>query len=149
MRAIRFAVLPLGVALGACLWEPWAKPQPPVELAGNDWRLLELRLPPADPLVPDDPLKYALSFGRNGQVSARVDCNRQSGPWRTTPDGEIQIGPLLASTRAMCPASPITERFAQDLPRMTSYHVVGERLMLDAGRAQYLFERYDPRSSPR
>ena len=66
---------------GCCVLLACASSPPPFDLAGSDWRLVELASPE---------------------------------------QGEIVIGPELASTRAMCPPSPLTERFAQDLPRMTS-----------------------------
>lgn len=60
-------------------------------------------------LTPDDKAKYTVAFGTDGRVSARIDCNRGSGMWKSPGPGQLEFGPL-AMTMAMCPPAPLNNR---------------------------------------
>ncbi len=73
--------------------------------------------------VPDKTL-YTVSFGRDGRVAMRLDCNRASGSWRAEPastsGGSLQFG-ALAMTRALCQPGSLDTRIARDMPYVRSY----------------------------
>jgi para-nitrobenzyl esterase len=66
-------------------------------------------------LKPDDPSKYTLSFGADGRLSARIDCNRGSAAWTSPEAGRLQLGPM-ALTRAMCPPGSLHDQIVRQLP---------------------------------
>lgn len=108
---------------------------PPVSLAGTSWRLVALQS--SDDAIgvvhPDDPAKYELSFGADGRVAARLDCNRGSAAYSlATTDkakGAINFGPMVM-TRAMCPAGSLDTRVGRELSFVRSYLLNGDRLTL-------------------
>src|SRR5258705_9442999 len=87
------------IVLAACHTTQDVK-SPPAGLAGTSWRLVSLQS--SDDAIgvvrPDDPAKYELSFGADGRVAARLDCNRGSAAYsQATTDkekGAINIGPM-------------------------------------------------------
>lgn len=136
----------LCAGLSACT----SLPPAPV-LDGTAWRLLRFESPDdaAPVLRPGDPQAYTLSFGQDGRLAARLDCNRGSGPWQATAadaqGGSLRIGPL-ASTRALCAPDPIGKRLPRDLEDITSYRlrdgILYTSLPVDAGI--YVWERIAP-----
>jgi para-nitrobenzyl esterase len=42
--------------------------------------------------TPDEKSKYTISFGSNGRVTARVDCNRATSTWKVNAKGELEFG---------------------------------------------------------
>ena len=86
--------------LAGCVQMP-AQPAPD-GLAGTSWQLVKFQGGDDTVLMPDDKTKYTLAFGADGFVSARIDCNRGRGTWRSAGKGQLEFGPM-ASTRAMCP----------------------------------------------
>jgi para-nitrobenzyl esterase len=107
----------------------------PVGLAGTSWRLVALQSSDdATGVVhPDDPAKYELSFGADGRVAARLDCNRGSAAYSlATTDkekGAINIGPMVM-TRAMCPPGSLDTRIGRELSFVRTYLLKGDRLTL-------------------
>ncbi len=89
---------------------------------------------------PDDRSKYTLTFGENGQLSARLDCNRGAGTWRNeisnATGGTLAVGPM-AVTKALCPAPTIGELIERQLPYVRSFTIRDGRLnmalMADGG----------------
>src|ERR1041385_9497216 len=47
-------------------------------LNGTSWQLVKFQGPDERTFAPDDKSKYTITFGINGRVTARVDCNRAS-----------------------------------------------------------------------
>lgn len=114
----------------------------PMGLEGSRWRLEAIQsMDDAQGTTrPADPASYTLAFGRDGRLSARLDCNRGTGPWTSEPadatGGSLAIGPL-AMTRAMCPPPSLGDKVARDLGYVRSYVLQGGRLytslMADGG----------------
>jgi para-nitrobenzyl esterase len=108
---------------------------PSASLAGTSWRLVALES--SDDKIgvvrPDDPAKYELTFGSDGRVAARLDCNRGSAAYSlATTDkekGAINLGPMVM-TRAMCPAGSLDTRVGRELGFVHSYLLHGDRLTL-------------------
>jgi para-nitrobenzyl esterase len=80
-------------------------------------------------LAPDDKAKYTLAFGSDGSLSARIDCNRGRGTWKSTGPGQVELG-LLALTRAMCPPESLHDRIVKHWSFIRSYVVKDRHLYL-------------------
>jgi heat shock protein HslJ len=80
-------------------------------------------------LVPDDKSKYTITFGKDGRVSARIDCNRGSGTWKSAGANQLRFGPLML-TRAMCPPGSLHNRIAKDWSAVRSYVIKDGHLFL-------------------
>ena len=81
-------------------------------LAGTSWQLVEFNGSADTAIIPDDRTKYTITFGGDGRVSARIDCNRGSGIWRSAGSNHIMFGPL-ALTRAMCPPGSLHDQIVK------------------------------------
>lgn len=106
------------------------------ELAGTSWRLVRFEGGDGTVLTPDDPSKYTLTFAPAGPLTARIDCNRGTGTWKSSGANHLEFGPL-ALTRAMCPPGSLHDHLVKQLPYVRSY-VLRDRhlylsLMADGG----------------
>ena len=121
----------------ACSRSPWSwaarkRRQPDsTGLAGTSWQLLRFRGGDDKVLTPGDGTQYTLAFGADGRVSARIDCNRGSGAWKSDGKGQIEFGPM-AVTRAMCPpgSMPMHDHILKQLPHIRSYVIKDGHLFL-------------------
>jgi para-nitrobenzyl esterase len=116
-----FALLVLGCAE--------APPQPAAQgLVGPVWHLVRFRGGDDKVMIPGDRTSYTLQFQADGRVSARIDCNRGSGSYKTA-GSQIEFGPM-ALTRAMCPPGSMHDHVVKQLPHIRSYVVRDGRLFL-------------------
>jgi membrane-bound inhibitor of C-type lysozyme len=116
-------------------------------LAGSSWRLVEIQS--SDDRIgttrPDDPAKYTLALGADGRASLRLNCNRGTGPWSSTPtgadSGSFSLGPL-AVTKAFCPPPSLDDRIARDSQYIRTYLLRNGRLYLNlmADGGTYVWE---------
>lgn len=92
-------------------------------------------------ITPGDASKYTIAFGTDGNVSARIDCNRGRGTWKSSGPGRLEFGPL-ALTRAMCAPAVLNDRLPTDLPAVGSYAIRNGHLFLTllADSGVYEFE---------
>jgi para-nitrobenzyl esterase len=90
------------------------------KLDGTSWQLVKFQGSDDKTLTPDDRAKYTIAFGADGRVSARIDCNRGTGTWKSSGTNQLQFGPL-ASTRAMCPPGSLYDRIVKDWEFVRSY----------------------------
>jgi hypothetical protein len=100
--------------LAGCAAAPAARPAAQ-GLAGTAWAL-EAVVSMADDqptLRPDDPARYTLVFGANGQAQLRLDCNRASAAWQAEPAPGASAALLV-----------------RDLPYVRSYVIESGRLHL-------------------
>src|SRR5262245_38810117 len=100
-------------------------PPPPsasVELVGTSWQLVQFQsMDDTVPvLTPDDGAKYTIEFGDGGKLTARIDCNRGVGTWKSSGPSQIEFGPL-ALTRAQCPPGSLHAQIARQSPFIRSY----------------------------
>ena len=98
-------------------------------LGGTSWQLIGFSGGDGAKLAPDDRSKYALTFGTDGMVSARIDCNRGRGSWKSTEPGQLEFG-ALATTRAMCAPGSMHDQIVKHLPAVRTYVVKGGHLFL-------------------
>jgi heat shock protein HslJ len=89
-------------------------------LTGTSWQLVKFQGSDDTPLTPDDRSKYTIEFGADGRLSARIDCNRGRGTWKSTGPSQLQLGPL-ALTRAMCPPGSLHDRIVKQWSAIRSY----------------------------
>jgi heat shock protein HslJ len=112
------------------------------DLTGTSWRLV--RFEGGDDTIekPADPSHYTIEFGKDGQLTARIDCNRGRGTWKSSEPGAIEFGPL-ALTRAMCPGGSLHDRLVKHWPYFRSYVIRDGHLFLAlmADGGIYQFER--------
>ena len=124
---------------------PYAQKSPP-SLGGSSWQLVKFQSSDDTTLTPDDRSKYTLTFGNDGRVNARIDCNRGSGRWKSNGPNQLQVGPM-ALTRAMFPPGSIHDRIAKDLPAVRSYVIKDGHLFLSPMADGGIYE-FEPIVSP-
>ena len=89
-------------------------------LGGTSWQLVRFQGGDDTRLIPDYRAKYTIAFGTDGSVSARIDCNRGRGTWKSSGPNLLQFGPL-ALTRAMCRPGSLHDRVVRDWEFVRSY----------------------------
>jgi heat shock protein HslJ len=83
----------------------------------------------------------------NGTVAMRLDCNRATGMWTSTPTsdegGSLEFGPL-AMTRALCPQPSLDQQIARQAEYLRSYILRDGRLYISlmADGGIYVWEPY-------
>jgi uncharacterized lipoprotein YbaY len=97
-----------------------SSPSPAHELIGTSWQLVKFQGSDDTTLTPDDRTKYTMAFGAGWRLTARIDCNRGSGSWKSSGPNQLQFGPL-ALTRAMCPPGSLHDHIVKQLPNIRSY----------------------------
>jgi para-nitrobenzyl esterase len=118
------------VLLAACSACTQTSPQGAApSLGGTSWQLVKFQSSDDKTLTPDDKAKYTIAFGTDGAVSARIDCNRGNGTWKSSGANQLQFGPL-ALTRAMCPPGSLYDRIAKDWDFVRSYIIKDGHLFL-------------------
>jgi heat shock protein HslJ len=150
MPRLSICVLSVTLALSACATGlPTAAPTPALE--GTSWRLASFQSGDdgVGALQPRAADQFTLSFGKDGRLAAKLDCNRGTGPWQAVAgdatSGTLSLGPV-ATTRMMCPPDPIGTRLSADLQSLRSYRLQDNRLHtgLPADAGVYIWERVTP-----
>jgi heat shock protein HslJ len=98
-------------------------------LAGTSWRLVRFEGGDDTVLTPDDPSKYTIELGADGQVAARIDCNRGRGTWKSAGESQIEFGPM-ALTRALCPPGSLHDQIVKQWGNIRSYVIRNGHLFL-------------------
>ena len=109
------------------------------ELAGTSWKLVKLQTGDDATLVPDDGSKYTITFGSNGRVSSRVDCNRASSTWRSSRPGELQFG-SWSRTSAKCGPGSLHDKIVTEGANVRSYSIKDGHLILSGMSAGGFYE---------
>ena len=114
-------------------------------LEGTAWQLVKFQGSDDTTLTPDDKAKYTIEFGSGGQVTARIDCNRGRGTWKSAGSNQLELGPL-ALTRAMCPEGSLHDRIVKHWGYVRSYLIKDGHLFLSlmADGGTYEFEPIAP-----
>src|SRR5712691_5100832 len=124
------------------------KPSAANELAGTSWKLVKFQAGDETTLVPDDGSKYTVTFGRDGRVSARVDCNRASSTWKSTRANELQFG-TWSRTSAKCPPGSLHDKIVTEGANVRSYSIKNGHLFLGGMAAGGYYELEPLTSQPR
>ena len=98
-------------------------------LGGTSWQLVKFQGGDEKTLVPDDRAKYTIQFNADNSVSARIDCNRGRGIWKSPGLNQLQLGPL-ALTRAMCPPGSLHDQLVKHWEYVRSYLIKDGHLFL-------------------
>ena len=98
-------------------------------LAGTSWRLVRFEGGDDTVLKPDDPSKYTIELGADGQLTARIDCNRGRGTWTSAGESQIEFGPM-ALTRAQCPPGSLHDQIVKQWGNIRSYVLRNGHLFL-------------------
>ncbi len=98
-------------------------------LSGTSWQLVRIQSMDDKVATPTDRSKYTMTFGADGRVNMRVDCNRGSGTWKSAEASQLVFGPM-AMTRAMCPPGSLHDRIVKDMPYVRSYVIKDGHLFL-------------------
>ncbi len=85
---------------------------------------------PVEEVKVDNPDRYTLRLGGDGRLALKADCNRGTGGYAISGDRALTVKPI-ALTRAMCPPGSLSDRFAKDVGRATSYFVRDGDLYLE------------------
>lgn len=109
------------------------------ELAGTSWQLIKLQTGDETTHVPDDPAKYTITFGSNGRVTARVDCNRGSSTWKAGPGNELRFG-SWSRTSAKCPSGSLHDKIVTEGANVRSYSIKDGHLFLSGMAAGGFYE---------
>ncbi len=116
------------------------------ELAGTSWKLVRLQAGDESTLVPDDGSKYTITFGSNGRVTARVDCNRGSSTWRSPRANELQFG-SWSRTSAKCPPGSLHDKIVTEGANVRRYSIKDGHLFLSGMSAGGFYE-LEPLTTP-
>jgi heat shock protein HslJ len=98
-------------------------------LAATSWQLVEFQGSDDKTLTPDDGAKYTIEFSSGGRVTARIDCNRGTGTWKSSGPNQLQFGPW-ALTRAKCPAQSMHDQIVKQWANIRSYVIKDGHLFL-------------------
>jgi para-nitrobenzyl esterase len=109
------------------------------ELNGTSWQLVKLQAADETTHVPDNKSKYTITFGRNGRVSARVDCNRASSTWKSNRPGELQFG-SWSRTSAKCGPGSLHDLIVTEGANVRSYVIKDGHLFLSGMAAGGFYE---------
>jgi heat shock protein HslJ len=114
-------------------------------LGGTSWRLVKFQGGDGLTLTPNDKAKYTIAFGTDGRLSARIDCNRGRGTWKSSGPPQLEFG-RLALTRAMCPPGSLHDHMVKHWPYVRSYVMKDGHLFLSlmADGGIYEFEPASP-----
>jgi hypothetical protein len=97
MRTSRIGIFLLGMILllAACAGvAPTPSQSAAPNLGGTSWQLVKFQGSDDKTLTPDDKTKYTIQFNTDGVLSARIDCNRGRGTWKSSGASQLQLGPL-------------------------------------------------------
>ena len=98
-------------------------------LSGTSWQLVKFQGPDERMFTPDDKSKYTITFGSNGRVTARVDCNRASTSWRVTANDRLEFG-SWSRTSAKCGAGSLHDRIVNDGANVRNFAIKDGHLFL-------------------
>jgi heat shock protein HslJ len=114
-------------------------------LGGTSWRLVKFQGSDETTLTPADGAEYTIAFEPGGRLTARIDCNRGRGTWKSSGPPQLEFGPL-ALTRAMCPPGSLHDHIVKQWPYVRSYVIRDGHLFLSlmADGGIYEFEPMSP-----
>jgi len=125
---VRISVwLVLSMVIVACA--QMSPPSAKASLGGTSWQLVKFQGGDGRVLTPDDKSKYTLVFDADGVVSARIDCNRARGGWKSAGPNQLEFGPM-AATRAQCLPGSLHDQIMRQLPNVRSYVIKNGHLFL-------------------
>ena len=98
-------------------------------LSGTSWQLVKFQGPDERTFAPDDKSKYTITFGSNGRVTVRVDCNRGSTTWKVNAKGELQFG-SWSRTSAKCGPGSLHDQIVTEGAAVRNFAIKDGHLFL-------------------
>jgi heat shock protein HslJ len=123
------SALVLVLSLSACDDSPTTPDSD--DFIGKTWQLVTLQEPGGTPMVAPDPSKYEVTFGANGTLSGKVDCNQCGGPY-TVNGSSLTIG-KLSCTLALCAGPGLDPKFTAALEQALTIDVDEDDLVIEGG----------------
>jgi len=123
-----------------------ARPQHQSDLNGTSWKLVRFQAPDETTVVPGDGSKYTITFGGDGRVTARVDCNRASSTWRSPGASELQFG-SWSRTSAKCGPGSLHDKIVMEGANVRTYSIKNGHLFL-SGMAGGGYYELEPLATP-
>jgi len=111
-------------------------------LSGTSWQLVKFQGPDERIFTPDDKSKYTITFGGNGRITARVDCNRASSTWRVNAKGELQFG-SWSRTSAKCGPGSLHDQIVNEGANVRTFEIKNGHLFL-SGMAEGGYYELEP-----
>lgn len=99
------------------------------KLTARPWQWSKSYNSAADQPPVDSPEKYTVSFGNDGAVTVRADCNQASGAYTLGEEGALTIA-LGPATAAACGAGSRGEEFLRLLGATQSYSSLGDQIVI-------------------
>jgi heat shock protein HslJ len=101
----------------------------PSDVLAATWEWVSFTTP-VEQISVDSPNRYTIRFESGGRAVLRADCNRGTSSYSAGSDRRITFR-LIALTRAMCPPGSLSDRFAKEVGRATSYFMKDGDLFLE------------------
>lgn len=108
----------------------------PRSLEGTSWQLTSIQSmdDAQGTTTVDDPAKFTVEFGKDGQAFFGIDCNRGRGSYTAEPaddgvSGSLTFGPI-ATTLMMCPQPSLDHQVSQALSDVRTYLFTDDALHL-------------------
>lgn len=111
-------------------------------LSGTSWQLVKFQAPDERIFTPDDKSKYTITFGSNGRITARVDCNRVSSTWRVNAKGELQFG-SWSRTTVKCGPGSLHDQIVNEGANVRTFEIKNGHLFL-SGMAEGGYYELEP-----
>jgi len=108
-------------------------------LSGTSWQLVRIQGSDGSTMVPKDRTKYTITFGSNGRVTARVDCNRASSTWKATANNQLQFG-SWSRTSAKCGPGSLHDQIVMEGGAVRKFEIKDGHLFLSGGGGHYELE---------
>ena len=111
---------------------------PSATLTEVEWRLQTFELVDSTQIKIEDPTKFTATFGDDGGLGARADCNVCNGSYELTGNA-MDVG-LMACTLAYCGEASHHDRYLGALSSAHTFDTAGDRLLIeyDGGRMRFL-----------
>jgi para-nitrobenzyl esterase len=135
---VRYTVLLLSIA-GFTACQSTVTPAP--SFLGS-WRLVQFQGGDDTVRKPRSAEQYVIEFAADHALSARIDCNRGLGTWKSSGPTQLELG-ALALTRMMCSPESMDSQLLKHWPHIRSYTIKNDHLFLSllADGGSYEFER--------
>ena len=108
-------------------------------LSGTSWQLVKFQGPDEQTHTVNDKSKYTITFGANGRVTARVDCNRASSTWKVKGNGELQFG-SWSRTSAKCGPGSLHDQIVTEGGDVRNFEIKDGHLFLSGGSGGGYYE---------
>ncbi len=122
---------------GVCLLQQFGASQSPSlaqtddvpALKGAEWRWLETLFNDDSRVAPPQSGNFTLSFGADGALSVKADCNAAGGTY-TIQENRLTLE-VTHSTMAACPPDSLDTEFLRQLSEVSGYLFNDGRLVLE------------------